>query len=72
MKKSDTIEVTGKVLECFKGGKFLVELDSGQHVTAYLSGRMKKFRIRVLLGDVVKIELSPYDLSIGRITFRSK
>ncbi|MGA0241566.1 MAG: translation initiation factor IF-1 [Candidatus Marinamargulisbacteria bacterium] len=66
------MEVNGKVTECFKGGKFQVKLDSGQDITAYLSGRMKKFRIRVLLGDVVKVELSPYDLTIGRITFRSK
>ena len=72
MKNSDNIEVSGKVVECFKGGKFLVKLDSGQDIMAYLSGRMKKFRIRVLLGDVVKVELSPYDLTIGRITFRSK
>lgn len=72
MKKDDIIEVSGKVQECFKGGKFLVKLDTGQDITAYLSGRMKKFRIRVLLGDVVKIELSPYDLTIGRIIFRSK
>lgn len=72
MKNSDTIEVSGKVMECFKGGKFLVKLESGQDITAYLSGRMKKFRIRVLLGDDVKVELSPYDLTIGRITFRSK
>ena len=72
MKNSDNIEVQGKVAECFKGGKFLVKLDSGQEIMAYLSGRMKKFRIRVLLGDVVKVELSPYDLTIGRITFRSK
>ena len=72
MKKNDTLEVTGKVMECFKGGKFLIKLDSGQEITAYLSGRMKKFRIRVLLGDDVKVELSPYDLTIGRIVFRSK
>lgn len=72
MKKDSVIEVNGKVMECFKGGKFLVKLDSGQDITAYLSGRMKKFRIRVLLGDDVKVELSPYDLTIGRITFRSK
>ena len=72
MKKDNGIEVNGKVMESFKGGKFLVKLDSGQEITAYLSGRMKKFRIRVLLGDNVKVELSPYDLTIGRITFRSK
>ena len=72
MKKTDSIEVTGTVMECFKAGKFLVKLDSGQEIMAYLSGRMKKFRIRVLLGDNVKVELSPYDLTIGRITFRSK
>mgnify|MGYP001208585520 CR=1 FL=1 len=45
MKNSDNIEVSGKVIECFKGGKFLVKLDSGQDIMAYLSGRMKKFRI---------------------------
>jgi translation initiation factor IF-1 len=72
VKKNDTIEANGKVIECFKGGKFLVKLDSGQEISAYLSGRMKKFRIRVLLGDDVKMELSPYDLTIGRIVFRSK
>ena len=72
MKKDQAIEVSGKIIECFKGGKFLVKLDSGQEIQAYLSGRMKKFRIRVLLGDEVKVEVSPYDLSIGRITFRSK
>ena len=72
MKKDSVIEVNGKVMECSKGGKFLVKLDSGQEMTADLSGRMKKFRIRVLLGDDVKVELSPYDLTIGRITFRSK
>lgn len=72
MKKEDIIEASGKVMECYKAGKFLVKLDSGQEITAYLSGRMKKFRIRVLLGDVVKVELSHYDLTIGRITFRSK
>ena len=46
MKKDDTIEVVGKVMECYKAGKFLVNLDTGQEITAYLSGKMKKFRIR--------------------------
>ena len=72
MKKDDVIEVEGKVIECFKAGKFLVKLDTGQEIMAYLSGKMKKFRIRVLLGDKVTVELSSYDLTIGRITFRSK
>lgn len=72
MKKSDGIEVDGVVTECFKGGKFHIELETGQMVHAYLSGRMKRFRIRVLLGDKVKVELSPYDMSLGRITFRHK
>jgi|TARA_A100001015_G_C14616798_1_gene566376 translation initiation factor IF-1 len=72
MKKDDVIEVEGKVMECFKAGKFLVKLDTGQEIMAYLSGKMKKFRIRVLLGDKVTVELSSYDLTIGRITFRSK
>lgn len=72
MSKDDVIEVEGKVIECFKGGKFSVKLDTGQEVVAYLSGKMKKFRIRVLLGDQVTVELSSYDLTLGRITFRSK
>jgi translation initiation factor IF-1 len=72
MKKDDFIEVEGVVTECLKGGKFQIKLDSGQDILAYLSGRMKKFRIRVLLGDRVKVQLTPYDLTLGRIIFRSK
>ena len=72
MKKKDSIEVDGVVTECFKAGKFEIKLDTGQTVFAYLSGRMKRHKIRVLLGDKVKIELSPYDMTLGRITFRTK
>ena len=72
MKNDDFIEVEGVVTECLKGGKFQIKLDIGQDILAYLSGRMKKFRIRVLLGDRVKVQLTPYDLTLGRIIFRSK
>ena len=73
-KKDDdnVIEAEGTVMECFRAAKFSVKLDSGQMITAHLSGKMKRFRIRVLLGDRVKVELSPYDLTMGRITYRSK
>lgn len=72
MKNSDHIEVEGVVTECLKAGKFQIKLDTGQTIMAYLSGKMKKFRIRVLLGDQVKVELSPYNLELGRITYRKK
>ena len=72
MKNDDFIEVDGVVSDCLKGGKFQIKLDNGQFIQAYLSGKMKKFRIRVLLGDRVKVQLTPYDLTLGRITFRSK
>ncbi len=72
MAKEDKIEVMGTITEALKGTKFRVELDNGHEVTAYLSGKMRRYYIRVLLGDRVKIELSPYDLERGRITYRYK
>ena len=66
------IEVDGTVTEALPGTMFRVELDNGHEVLAYLSGRMRKNHIRVLLGDRVRIELSPYDLSRGRLTYRYK
>ena len=66
------IEVMGTVIEALKGGRFRVRLENGHEVLAYLSGKMRKYYIRILLGDRVKVELSPYDLAQGRIVYRYK
>mgnify|MGYP001066701175 FL=1 len=71
-KKEDKIEVEGTVVEALPGTQFRVELDTGHEVLAYLSGKMRKYYIRILLGDRVKVELSPYDLTRGRIVYRYK
>ena len=66
-KKDDIIEVEGKVLEIIPGGKFKVELENGHIVEAHVSGKIRMTYIRILPGDTVTIELSPYDLKHGRI-----
>lgn len=71
-KKEEKIEVEGTVVEALPATQFRVELDNGHEVLAYLSGKMRRYYIRILLGDRVKVELSPYDLSRGRITYRYK
>ena len=68
--KEDKIEVEGKVIEVLKGSDYLVELPNGHTVVAYVSGKMRVNMIRILPGDTVTIELSPYDLTRGRITYR--
>ena len=68
----EKIELRGTVVDCLPGTQFKVELDNGHEVLAYLSGKMRKYYIRVLLGDRVLVELSPYDLTRGRITYRYK
>ena len=68
----EKIELRGTVVDCLPGTQFRVELDNGHEVLAYLSGKMRKYYIRVLLGDRVLVELSPYDLTRGRITYRYK
>jgi translation initiation factor IF-1 len=70
--KEEKIEVEGTVIEALPGTMFRVRLDNGHEVLAYLSGKMRKYYIRILLGDRVKVELSPYDLSRGRVTYRFK
>ena len=70
--KDDKITVEGTVTESFPNGKFNIELDNGHELTGYISGKMRRFNIRVLLGDRVKVELSPYDLERGRIVYRFK
>ena len=66
----DVIEVRGTVEELLPGAKFKVVLESAHPVTAHLAGKMRQFRIRVLPGDDVKVAMSPYDLTKGRITYR--
>lgn len=70
--KEQMIEVEGRVVECLPNATFRVKLENGHRVLAHLSGRMRQHYIRVLLGDWVKVELTPYDLTRGRITFRFK
>ena len=70
MAKEDQIELEGKVIETLPNTMFRVELDNGHKITAHISGKMRKHYIRILTGDRVKVELTPYDLSKGRITFR--
>ncbi|MFH1640448.1 MAG: translation initiation factor IF-1 [Candidatus Omnitrophota bacterium] len=72
MAKEELIETEGKVLEALPNAMFRVELENGHVVLAHLSGKMRMNFIRILPGDKVKLELSPYDLSRGRITFRVK
>jgi translation initiation factor IF-1 len=72
MAKEDVIEMDGVVVETLPNTMFRVELDNGHVVTAHISGRMRKHYIRILTGDKVKVELTPYDLSKGRITYRTK
>ena len=69
--KEAAIEVQGRVEES-SGGMYRVKLDQGPIVLAYPSGKMKRFHIRIITGDRVKVELSPYDLTRGRITYRDK
>ncbi len=68
--KDEKIEVEGEVVEALPSTMFRVELEGGHHVLATISGKMRKHYIRILPGDKVKVELSPYDLTRGRITFR--
>ncbi|HFC09211.1 MAG TPA: translation initiation factor IF-1 [Chloroflexi bacterium] len=68
----EKIEVEGTVIEALPGTQFKVRLDNGHEILAYLSGKMRKYYIRILLGDRVRVEMSPYDLSRGRITYRYK
>ena len=71
MAKNDVIEVEGKVLEIIPGGNFKVELSNGHVIEAHVSGKMRMNYIRISPGDKVVVELSPYDLTRGRITYRN-
>ena len=72
MSGKDTIEMQGTVIEVLPNTVFRVKLENDHVITAHISGRMRKNYIRILHGDAVTVEMSPYDLSKGRITFRSK
>lgn len=72
MAKEDLIQLDGTIKEVLPNATFRVELDNGHEVLAHTSGKMRKHRIRVLAGDKVTVEMTPYDLSKGRITFRFK
>ena len=72
MSKKDAIEVTGEVVEAMPNAIFMVRLDNGHEVQAHISGKLRMNSIRILEGDKVTVELSPYDLSQGRITWRRK
>ena len=72
MTKQETLEFKGKVTELLPNAMFRVKLDNDHEVLAHTSGKMRKNRIRVLLGDKVTVEMTPYDLTKGRITFRYK
>ncbi|WP_044412068.1 translation initiation factor IF-1 [Thiomicrospira microaerophila] len=72
MAKQDVIEFEGTVLETLPNTMFKVELENGHCILAHISGRMRKNYIRILAGDKVKVELTPYDLTKGRITYRGK
>jgi len=71
-KDEGKIQVEGNVIEALPGTQFKVRLDNGHEVLAYLSGKMRKYYIRILLGDRVRVEMSPYDLDRGRIVYRFK
>ncbi|HAN80850.1 MAG: translation initiation factor IF-1 [Gammaproteobacteria bacterium] len=72
MAKEDSIEMEGTIVDTLPNTMFRVELDNGHIVTAHISGKMRKHYIRILTGDRVTVELTPYDLSKGRITFRAR
>jgi translation initiation factor IF-1 len=72
MSKEDNIEVEGKIVEPLPNAMFKVQLENGQIVLAYVSGKMRMHFIKILPGDRVTVELSPYDLTKGRITYRFK
>lgn len=72
MPKEDQIEMEGTVIETLPNTMFRVELENGHVITAHISGKMRKNYIRILTGDKVTVEMTPYDLSKGRITYRSR
>ena len=71
-KTEEKIETRGTVIEALPNTQFRVRLENGHEIIAYLSGKMRKYYIRIILGDIVTVQMSPYDLTRGRIIFRHK
>ena len=72
MAKEEVLQFTGTVIEALPNAMFRVQLENGHEILAHTAGKMRKFRIRVMVGDKVEIEMTPYDLTKGRISFRHK
>ena len=70
MAKSDALEMDGTVIDALRNSQYTVRLDNGHELLAYTAGKMRRFRIRILLGDRVRVAMSPYDLSRGRVSYR--
>ncbi len=70
--KEEKLEFEGEVVEALSNGKYRIALDNGHEALGYIGGKMRRFRIRILPGDRIKIELSPYDLTRGRIVYRHR
>ncbi|MCY4087155.1 MAG: translation initiation factor IF-1 [Actinomycetia bacterium] len=70
--KEEKIEMDGEVVEAFRNGMYKIQLDNGHETLGYTAGKMRRYRIKILLGDRVKVELSPYDLDRGRIVYRHR
>ena len=70
--KDDKIELEGEVVEAFRNGMYKIKLDNGHETLGYTAGKMRRYRIKILPGDRINIELSPYDLSRGRIVYRHR
>ena len=68
--KEEKVEMDGEVVEALRNGQFRIQLDNGHETLGYTAGKMRRFRIRILPGDRIKVELSPYDLNRGRIVYR--
>ncbi len=68
--KEEKVEMDGEVVEALRNGQFRIQLDNGHETLGYTAGKMRRFRIRILPGDRIKVELSPYDLTRGRIVYR--
>jgi translation initiation factor IF-1 len=72
LSKDDVIEVNGKIIEKLPNAEFMVELENGHRIRAHISGKLRMNFIRIIPGDTVKVEMSPYDLTKGRIVWRDK
>jgi translation initiation factor IF-1 len=70
--QEEKIEMEGEVIEAYRNGMYKIALDNGHETLGYTAGRMRRYRIRILPGDRIKIELSPYDLGRGRIVYRER